>query len=292
MTCVLGLWRLMRPTHWLKNGFVWAPLFFCPEAMHVAQVGRVLVGFVCFCMLASSIYIVNDFLDRHRDQCHPIKKHRPFAAETVSPLAGGALAMLLASVACVVAWRLSPHFLWILISYGCLNIVYGVWLKHVALIDIACVAFGFVLRVMAGAALIQVVPSLWLLVCTGLLALFLVIAKRRDDVVCGCDVHHRPSLSGYNLALTDAMMIITVAALLMVYIGYTMDVATLYHFHSTLVYWTIPMVILGLFRYLQITFVEQRSGAPTQLCCQDNFLRWVMVLWGVLWGWIVYHPYF
>lgn len=268
-----NLIRLLRPHDWIKNIFLFAPLFFTPALFHIPEIITVLFGAILFSLTASSIYILNDINDAQADKLHPQKKSRPIASGDIKKSTAIILFLILALVSLFSAYFLSPTFCFILSSYFMLNIFYCFWLKHVAIIDIYCIAAGFVLRVMAGAVLIFVTPSAWILLCTGFLALFLALAKRRDDLVHRIDKRHRESMRGYNIIFIDTCIAIVLGALLIAYTIYT-TINITDHF-----YWTIPIVLLGILRYLQITLVEERSGSPTMLLYQDKFLLSTVVVW-------------
>jgi 4-hydroxybenzoate polyprenyltransferase len=273
--------RLVRPRQWVKNVFVVAPLFFTPEALTVTNVAAVGLAFVVFCLFASTVYIVNDYFDREADRQHPEKRNRPLASGAVSTTSAWALAAALAGTAIVVSLTLLPRMFAVMaIGYLVLNLLYSVWLKHVSLLDVMIISIGFVLRVDAGAVVIDVDPTVWITVCTWLLALFLALAKRRDDLVRALTGTHRPSLQGYNLPFIDASLAMVLGSLLVSYIIYTTNTENLYL--------TAPFVAAGVLRYLQITLVEQRSGSPTELALRDRFLVVTVLGWIATFAVLIY----
>ncbi len=279
---------LMRPHQWVKNAFVAAPLFFTPSALHGAAVLAVLLGMLSFCALSSAVYILNDLMDREADRLHPDKRHRPLAAGTVSvPLA---LAMMAALVlgGLGLAFALAPRFAGIALIYLFVNALYSLKLKQVSIVDVMLVALGFVLRVYGGAELIGVLPSVWIIVCTGLLALFLALAKRRDDLVKDLDTEHRSALRGYTKPFIDTSITAVLAGLLVSYLIYTTDPAVMSRIGSPHLYLTTPFVIAGVLRYLQITLVEERSGSPTTLAMTDRFLILTVLGWVVTFAALIY----
>jgi decaprenyl-phosphate phosphoribosyltransferase len=261
--------KLIRPHHWVKSGFVAAPLFFTPAAMTMANVWLVGLAVLCWSFVASAIYILNDWRDVKTDRTHPTKKSRPLAAGTVSTRTAFILMLVLAGAGLAGAWCLSPVFFSYLLGYGLLNIAYSLRLKHIAVIDVMCIALGFVLRIQAGAALISVDPSAWIVILTGLLALFLGFAKRRDDLVKSLGGEHRRSLDGYNRAFIDIVLAITLGAALVSYLIYTTDPGVQERLHSDKLFYTAPFVIYGMLRYLQLTIVKERSGSPTAVVLSD-----------------------
>jgi 4-hydroxybenzoate polyprenyltransferase len=285
---VLGLVRLLRPHQWVKNAFVAAPLFFTPARLDAAAVGQVALGVLAFCAVSSAVYVLNDAVDREADRAHPTKRFRPLAAGTVGlPLAFTAmLVLLLAGLA--LGLMLPAGFLAVLGLYLAINLGYSFGLKRLAIVDVMVIALGFVLRVYAGGALVGVHPTVWIIACTMLLALFLALAKRRDDLVRGLAGAHRASLAGYNIRFLDTSIAIVLAALLVSYLLYTAAPENIARYHTDQLYVTAPFVIAGVLRYLQITLVEEGSGSPTQVVLTDRFLLIAVVGWIVTFGWLIY----
>jgi len=285
---IAPLLRLARPKHWVKNAFVAAPLFFTPSAMSSAAAGTVALAILAFCLTASAIYALNDWADREADGLHPEKRHRPVASGAVAPAVALIFAGVLAVAAAAIAFRLPPEFAIILAIYAGMNLAYSLGLKNVSLLDVLVIAMGFVLRVEAGAAAIGVVPTVWILVCTGLLALFLALAKRRDDLTSDLDAAHRKSLAGYNLPFIDTAIAVVLGALLVGYLMYTTDEAVLRKFGTERLYMTAPFVVAGILRYLQIALVEKRSGSPTEIALSDRFLIVCVLGWLAVFGYLIY----
>lgn len=280
--------RLARPRQWVKNAFVAAPLFFTPSALSWASAAIVVQAVLAFSLVASAIYAINDWMDRDADRLHPEKRHRPIASGAVPPNAALVFAGLLLLAGGALAWHLPPEFGAILAFYAVLNIAYSLGLKNVSLLDVLVIAISFVLRVEAGASAIAVVPTVWILVCTGLLALFLALAKRRDDLTSDLDAAHRKSLAGYNLPFIDTSIAVVLGALLVGYLMYTTDDAVLRRFGTERLYMTAPFVVAGILRYLQIALVEKRSGAPTEIALSDRFLIVCVLGWLAVFGYLIY----
>lgn len=273
--------KLIRPHHWIKSGFVAAPLFFTPSALSLANLWLVGLGVLCWSFVASAIYILNDWRDIATDRAHPTKKNRPLAAGTVKVPTAFILMSLLGGGGLIGAWCLSPVFFGYLLGYAVLNLAYSLRFKHIAVIDVMCIALGFVLRIQAGAALIAVAPSAWIVILTGLLALFLGFAKRRDDLVKSLGGEHRRSLDGYTRPFIDIVLSITLGASLVSYLIFTTDPVVQARLHSDKLFYTAPFVIYGMLRYLQLTIVKERSGSPTAVVLSDiptilAGLGWVM----------------
>ncbi len=280
--------RLARPKHWVKNAFVAAPLFFTPSALSWASTVTVVQAVLAFSLIASAIYAFNDWMDRDADRLHPEKRRRPIASGAVAPQAALVFAALLLLAGGALAWHLPPGFGTILAFYAVLNIAYSLGLKNISLLDVLVIAISFVLRVEAGAAAIAVVPTVWILVCTGLLALFLALAKRRDDLTSDLDAAHRKSLAGYNLPFIDTAIAVVLGALLVGYLMYTTDDAVLRKFGTERLYMTAPFVVAGILRYLQIALVEKRSGSPTEIALSDRFLIVCVLGWLAVFGYLIY----
>lgn len=284
-----ALFRLVRPRQWVKNAFVAAPLFFTLAAWTPSQLTAVAITVIAFCLLSSAVYIVNDYADRDADRLHPVKRKRPIASGEVDPNAALVLAAVLLACVLAMATTLMPAaVLQIALLYFVLNLLYSFWLKHVAILDVLLVAIGFVLRIEAGAAAIGVEPTVWIVVCTGLLALFLALAKRRDDIAKVLSESHRPSLAGYNLRFIDAALAMILGALLVSYLIYTTDQSVIARYGTDKLYLTAPFVIAGVLRYLQITLVEERSGSPTDIVVSDRFLIVAILGWIAVFGFLIY----
>ena len=278
---------LMRPHQWVKNAFVLAPLFFTPEAQSARNLLATVLAALCFCAAASAVYILNDWRDRAADRLHPVKRLRPLAAGAVDERAALIAMAALGSGAVIVGGLLSAKFLAFLAVYLAMQVAYCFFLKHVSIVDVLVLAVGFVLRVEAGAAVAGIKPSVWIVVCSGLLALFLAIAKRRDDLVRDLDDSHRGSLSGYTRPYLDAALAMVLGALLVSYLIYTTDQQVMARLGENL-YLTTPFVVGGILRYLQIALVEERSGSPTRIVLTDPFMIVCVLGWAVAFAALIY----
>lgn len=277
-----------RPPQWVKNLFVFAPLLFTPTAVSSANLQAVISVFAAFSLAASAIYVSNDIIDREADRRHPVKRLRPVAAGTLSLPAAWTLFGLLMAAAALLALMSSAAVGWVIAVYVATNLLYTLRLKQVPIVDVIIIATGFIMRITAGAVAIDVTPSPWLLECVGLIALFLAIAKRRDDLVLKLAHDHRASLAGYNAAFLDMCMAIVLGCLLTLYIVYSASAEVIARIGTDRLYYTVPFVIAGVMRYLQITIVEQRSGAPTELVTGDPFLIACMAGWLAVFSLLVY----
>lgn len=286
---VLAIVRLLRPEQWVKNAFVVAPLFFTPAALTAANLRSVALGVACFCAVSSAVYVLNDFRDRASDRLHPRKKHRPLAAGTVPLLLAFALMAALLAFGLVGAFVWLPRaFFWVVALYFGANVAYTFGLKSVAILDVMVIALGFVFRVEGGAILIGVEASAWLVIATGLLALFLAVAKRRDDLAQGLDASHRKSIEGYTKPFLDSIIAVILGALLVTYLIYATDTNVMQRLGTTKVFYTTPFVVAGILRYLQITMVEERSGSPTRILLTDRMILGCVVGWLVTFAVLIY----
>jgi decaprenyl-phosphate phosphoribosyltransferase len=285
---VAAAFLLMRPRQWVKNAFVFAPLFFTPPAMSVAAVVATFLVFIGFCCVSSAVYCLNDLRDRESDRLHPKKRLRPLASGRISPAAAVALAAVLLIAGMSITFSVAPIAALVLVAYLLINIAYTLVLKNVSIVDVLTIALGFVLRVYCGALVIDVVPTPWIQICAGLLALFIALAKRRDDVVLEIGAAHRVSLTGYTRPFLDACIGVTLAALLVSYMIFTLSDAVMARLGSEKLFLTVPFVIAGVFRYLQLTLVFERSGSPTELVFKDAFLILSVVGWVLLYAYLIY----
>jgi 4-hydroxybenzoate polyprenyltransferase len=270
---------LMRPHQWIKNFFVFAPLFFTFN-FQSHLITTVAIGFALFSLAASSIYVLNDYHDIDEDRAHPTKKNRPLASGAVSKKTAIVLMFTLFAPALVGAAILSPMFALVVALYILMNVAYTFGLKHISILDISIIAIGFVLRIYAGAVLIGNTPSMWIVLVTFVLALFLALAKRRDDCLLALDGKKtRKNIDGYNLEMVNAAMTLMAGVTVVAYIMYTVSPEVIERLGTHNLYITALFVIIGILRYMQLTFVEQNSGSPTKLVLKDRFLQLVLMGW-------------
>lgn len=284
-----ALLRLARPRQWIKNAFVAAPLFFTPAAISAPSLIRTALAVAMFCLLSSTAYVINDWFDRAADRLHPEKRMRPIAAGEVSGREAAVLVAAMLATVFVLSLALLPiEFSLVALGYFVLNLLYSLKLKDMAILDVLTIAIGFVLRIDAGALVIGVRPSVWIVVCAFLLALFLALAKRRDDLVRTLDTDHRASLAGYNRRFIETGLAMVLGALLVSYVIYTTDAAVIARYRTEKLYLTVPFVAAGILRYLQITLVEERSGSPTDIMFGDRFIAVAVIGWVVTFGFLIY----
>lgn len=278
---IWGLVRSLRPRQWLKNGVVLAGIVFARELGDPDRVARAVIAAALFCLLSGAVYLVNDVLDREKDQHHPVKSRRPIAAGVVPPALALAAALVIAIGALASATMLAPAFGATALAYLILQALYVAVMKHIVILDVLAVASGFVLRAAAGALAIDVPISPWLYVVTLLLALFLVLGKRRQELVLLTSdaANHRDVLRDYSLPFVDQLLSIVTTALLVSYMLYTFFSENLPRSHAMML--TIPFPLYGIFRYLYLIHVRGDGGAPEEVLLRDRPLAWCCVAWVV-----------
>ena len=276
--------KLIRPEQWLKNLFVFIPVFFGGALFEIRDMWAAAVAAVSFCFAASSIYCFNDIQDAPDDRHHPEKCHRPVAAGTISVRHAYEMMFLLFFFSIFVLWLLPDHRLQtgaVIVFYWLLNLAYCAKLKQFAIIDVCVVAFGFVLRLFAGGNAAGIELSKWIVLMTFLITLFMSFAKRRDDVLKMKETGKAPrkNTSRYNLTFINQSITITASVTLVCYIMYTVSPEVMMHFHTDHLYLTSVFVLLGLLRYIQITVVDEKSGNPTQVLLKDHFIQLDILAW-------------
>ena len=251
---------------------------------------KLFLGFVSFFFIASSIYIINDYRDIEDDKKHPVKSKRPLAAGTVSKTAAIIICILLIAGGFVISYFIKEKFLFVLSIYFFINLAYSFGLKNIPILDIIILAIGFVLRIKGGAVIAHIGVSEWLNIMIFLLALFMAIGKRRDDVLLklssGTDM--RKSVKGYNLELLNVILSLVCAVIVVAYFMYTMSPDVLKRLGTYRLYYTCLFVLAGILRYLQIIFVKASSGSPTKILYKDRFIQIVLILWLVSFYFIIY----
>lgn len=276
--------KLLRPKQWIKNLLVFAPLIFAQELLVFENVIRSVFAFIAFCFLSSCMYVVNDIYDCELDKAHPIKSKRPLPSGRISSQQAWIMALLLGALGLILAWYLGRDFSLVAVIYLALILAYSVWFKHEVILDVLIVSVGFVLRALAGAVVIQVEFSPWLLVTTLFLALFLALGKRRRELILLADeaVNHRKILGEYSRSLLDQLIVMVATASLLSFTLYTLSSNTITKFGTTNLVYTLPLVIYGLFRYFYLVYRKDGGGDPTETLYTDLPLLGCVALWGIL----------
>ena len=279
-----------RPQEWIKNAFVFAPLFFSQNVLNPDLALKSAYGFALFCFAAGGVYLINDIADREDDRRHPEKSTRPIAAGVLPVHLAAIAAGVLLIAAVGGAFLLGFAFGLVTLAYVVLVSAYSKWLKHIVIVDVFAIAAGFVLRVAAGALAIGVVMSHWLLICTLLLALFLGLSKRRYELVTlsGEGKLHRQVLAEYNPQFLDMMIGIVTSATVVCYALYTVSQETVQRFHTDRLLLTLPFVLYGIFRYLYLVYHKNYGGDPSRTLVSDRPLLVNIALWVSTCGIIIY----
>lgn len=283
---LIGLLRTMRPKQWTKNVlFVFPAIIFDRQLTDSDSLLRVIIACILLILMSGTVYIINDLVDIEKDRQHPKKKKRPLPSgqlpKTIAQIAG----IIIPTTTLIIAWRFDKELSMVLSIYLVIQIAYSFWLKNIVIIDVLTVTSGFVLRVLAGVVVIDVTNfSPWLYACSGLLALFLAVGKRRQELVTLGEqaLQTRPIFKEYNLALIDDMMRLVTTSTFIAYLLYTIDADIGSFRGAKLALLTVPFVLYGLYRYLYLIHVRGEGSAPDEVLLRDRPLQLAMVGWGLL----------
>ena len=278
-----ALIKAMRLRQWTKNGFIFFALIFDRQLLIPESFWRTIAGFFLFCLVSSAVYLFNDIADVEADRNHPEKKSRPIASGKLPVNVALSAAVLLVLLAIPLGYLLSPQFAWVLAAYLFINLLYSRWLKHVSILDVLIISSGFVLRVVAGVLLIYPVErfSPWLYMITILFSLYIGLGKRRAEMnllAQGASAH-RKVFEGYTIPLLDQYITIVSSMTIVAYSLYTFSAPNLPENHSMML--TIPFVVYGIFRYLQLIQIGHAAGSPDEVALKDRPLQITMLLWGL-----------
>jgi len=274
--------KAMRVRQWTKNSFVFFALVFDKQLFSREPFLQTLEGFFLFCLISSSVYLLNDITDIEADRKHPEKKHRPLASGKLPISVAMITAIVLAIIALVAGFIIEPYFSAIVAMYFIINLLYSRWLKHIPVLDVIIISSGFVLRVAAGVMLITVERfSPWLYMITVLFSLYIGFGKRRAEMTLleqGAG-SHRKVLDGYTIPLLDQYITIVSGMTIIAYSLYTFSAVNLPENHTMML--TIPFVVYGIFRYLQLIQTGHAAGAPDEVALKDRPLQTTVLLWGL-----------
>ncbi len=273
---------LLRPAHWIKNGFVLVGLLFGRAFFKPEFVAAAIFTFISFSLMASFVYIINDLTDIEADRQHPAKRNRPLASGAVSPFQAKVLAVFLLSAALPVAWLAGEIVFAIVVAYGMMNLAYSFGLKNVVVLDVFIIAAGFMLRILAGTVGIGIEPSKWLIVCGLMVTLFLGFAKRRAELAHAGDTKHRQVLAQYSEDLLDKFIGIMASATIITYSLYTVAPETVKQHHTDKLIYTSPLVIYGLFRYLYLLYRKKQGEDPVMDLFRDRQILLTFLAWGLV----------
>jgi len=266
------MFRLMRPRQWTKNLLLFAALIFANKLFDTDSIILACLGFAAFCLASSSAYVINDMLDADRDRRHPVKRNRPIAAGKVSPGNAAALACVLTVAALSIAFRIAPAFGVAMVIYLASTHFYSLVGKNVVILDVLMIAFGFVIRAIAGALAIDVPISDWFILCTAFLALFLAISKRKSELVSLQEDAEsvRPVLARYTETSLNTFTAVTMSAAMISYGLYVLDFQRTHAADSRLLMLTFPTVIFGIFRYHHLTETTDMGDKPEEVLLRDR----------------------
>ena len=284
------LWISMRPKQWVKNLVLFAGILFSHNLADMAAAVKTIAAFLLFCLLSSSVYLINDVKDRDVDRLHPEKRKRPIASGQLSPLSAWTIAAVYAVIAIGASYLINMPFGLIATGYFVLMLLYTFYFKQVVLIDVFTIASGFILRAVAGAAVIAVPISEWLLICVTSLSLFLGFTKRRQgiDLDGEQDMGRQPTVTEYTPLLLDQMIAITAAATIVFYSLYTLSAETVAKFQTNHLMYTIPFVIYGVLRYIYMIYKRKTKGNPEIVLLTDRWLMGDVLLYVIAAWFIIY----
>jgi decaprenyl-phosphate phosphoribosyltransferase len=282
--------KLIRVRHWVKNLFIFVPAFFAGNLFYTEEILLLVQGALAFSFVASAIYVINDYRDMHVDRLHPRKKLRPLASGAVSVPTAWILITIFMIAGLGWAFFLNLTFFYLLLSYLLLNLAYSYGLKNIPIVDLFIVSSGFLIRIYSGGAITALPITHWLSIMILLLALFLIIAKRRDDILIQTETGSiiRKSSQSYNLDFINSCLTMISAVIIVAYIMYTVSAEVTERFESEYLFMTTVFVIAGIMRYLQITFVEKNSGSPTAIFFKDKFILFTIIGWIISFYFIIY----
>jgi 4-hydroxybenzoate polyprenyltransferase len=279
----IGLLQTMRPTQWVKNLIIFAVLIFSMNLFNVEMLLRASLGFLVFCILSGTVYIVNDYADLEFDRQHPVKSRRPMASGVVPPGFAVRGALILTVIGLAGSFLLGVRFGLIAVAYYALVVSYSFYLKNVVILDVFAIAAGFVIRALAGGIVIRSPISDWFLVCTMFLALFLALCKRRHELLLlENDAHkHRKALADYSPFFLDQMVAVATTSTVISYAMFTVSTESLEYqlFKTHKLIYTVPFVLYGIFRYLYLAYHKEQGGSPTRILLTDRALLLDILLW-------------
>lgn len=281
---------LLRVHQYLKNVFILLPPFFGGRMTEPDILAVVALAILAFSVSASSVYVFNDWYDAEEDRKHPRKKHRPIASGRIGGKKAVLLGLFLLSSGLSLSYVLGPDVFYLVVLYLVLNAAYTMKIKHVAILDVTLIAVFYVIRLFVGSVVTGVELSVWIIIMTFLLAVFISLAKRRDDLLIYLEGGERTRrvLDGYNLEVLNASMVVMAAVVIVSYIMYTVSPEVIDRVNTDKMYVTVVFVILGIMRYMQISFVEKSAGSPTEILLKDRFIQLSILGWLVAFGIILY----
>ena len=285
-TVFYNYYNLIRFHQYAKNLFIFLPLFFAAKITNANLLAKSAAAFIGFSLVASSVYIFNDLSDIKYDRQHPVKKNRPLASRAISARRAVALLVIFLILGMSICYILNIYVFYLVLFYVIMSAFYTFRLKQIPIVDVIVVAIGFVTRILIGGVVTKVELSHWIIIVTFLLAIFLALAKRRDDclIFIRSGEKIRKNIELYNIEFINISMAMMASVVIVSYIMYTVSPEVILKTHTDKLYLTSFFVLLGILRYLQITFVENKSGSPTEILLRDRFTQITIIGWLVLCG--------
>lgn len=284
--------KLLRVPQWIKNLFVFVPLLFSLHLFDENYFVTTLWAFIIFCLSSSTIYIINDVVDAESDRAHPVKKNRPIASGAISKTNAILIAALLIIIIAVMLPNFNLHFIYFVAGFIILNILYTFSFKHVVILDVFSIAAGFTIRVLAGAVVISVPVSSWLVLTTMFISLFLGVMKRHSELQLVSDgnmTSTRKVLSQYSLNFADQMATIAAAGVIICYALYTVSERTVTVFNTENLIYTTPFVVFGIFRYMFLVYLNKKGENTTLIMLTDIPMILTILLYGLTTVLIIYN---
>jgi len=269
---ILNYLKLVRVPQWIKNTFVFVPLLFSKHLFDEDYFLTALLAFVVFCLASSLIYVINDIIDIEADKAHPTKKKRPLPAGLISKQSAMLVTVGLAVLLIILLPQFNNEFIYFVIAFIVLNVLYSFWLKHIVILDIFSIATGFAIRVLAGAVVISVPISSWLILTTIFISLFLGVMKRHSELILVEESENVPSrkvLSQYSLNFADQMATVAAAGVVISYALYTVSERTVSAFGTENLIYTTPIVVYGIFRFMYLEYISNKGDNTTKIVFTD-----------------------
>ena len=288
---ILNYLKLVRVPQWIKNFFVFVPLLFSQHLFDVDYFTTTLFAFVVFCLASSLIYVINDIIDIEADKAHPTKKNRPLPAGLISKRSALIVAVVLTAVIASLLPQFNKEFLYFVTSFVLLNLLYSFWFKHIVILDVFSIAAGFSIRVLAGAVVISVPISSWLILTTMFISLFLGVMKRHSELILVAENENAPSrkvLSQYSLNFADQMATVAAAGVIICYALYTVSERTVLAFGTENLIYTTPFVVYGIFRFMYLEYISNKGDNTTKIVFSDLQIILTVLIYTVTTVLIIY----
>jgi decaprenyl-phosphate phosphoribosyltransferase len=271
--------HLLRIKHWIKNVLIFFTAFFGGELLEISNLKTLVFAFLYFSFTASLVYIINDLKDVEKDRLHPEKKSRPLASGVISKTQAYILIAIIIAILGIASFYVPLYVFYVTLTYFILNILYTLWLKHIAIIELFIISLGFVFRILIGGFAVSVVPSKWIIMLTFFMALYVIIAKRRGELLHTTNNQTRKVLASYSEQYLSSAMILVLGVSIVTYIMYTIDEQVITRFNTDKIYITTIFVVLAMLRHLQQTFVHNNTESPVKYILKDSLILIIILMW-------------